>query len=374
MEKDIVWNLIAKKLTGEATLAEREELELLLRQNPELHYSLQTITDFWESNPSLQRLFADRAYDHHLDRMRQFGIGFSQLPAAISEEEYRPSPVRKKYFRSLALAASLLLVLTAGIGLFSRHSETAISKPASPEKERDSGEVMTRYGSKTNLLLPDGSSVWLNAGSELHYDSSFGKTVREVTLSGEGFFDVVKDARRPFIIHTGRINIRVLGTAFNVKSYPGEKTIETSLIRGSIEVTFRDRLTERMILKPNQKLVVSAVDKTPDPGAAAGAMKVFPTVAIRALSHFGADSLVTETAWVQNKLVFQDQSFRELARMMERWYAIRIDFRGTSLDTLHFTGNFEKETIEQALTALQVSSKFIYTIHNNEVELSNSNQ
>ena len=109
------------------------------------------------------------------------------------------------------------------------------------------------------MLLPDGSTVWLNAGSRLTYDSLYGTTLREVTLSGEAYFDVVKNPKKPFIIHTGKINIRVLGTVFNVKSYPEEQTIETSLIKGSIEVSFPSQPSKKIILKPNQKLII---DKT----------------------------------------------------------------------------------------------------------------
>ena len=95
------------------------------------------------------------------------------------------------------------------------------------------------------------------------YDSLYGNNLREVTLSGEAYFDVVKNPKKPFIIHTGKINIKVLGTIFNVKSYPGEKTIETSLIKGSIEVSFPSTPSKKIILKPNQKLVINKTENNP---------------------------------------------------------------------------------------------------------------
>ena len=94
------------------------------------------------------------------------------------------------------------------------------------EKElvaKHSNEVSTQPGSKSKIQLPDGSTVWLNAGSKLTYTKDFGKEIREVTLIGEAFFDVTKMKEKPFIIHTSSINIKVLGTAFNVKAYPEDK-------------------------------------------------------------------------------------------------------------------------------------------------------
>src|SRR4029078_631833 len=97
--------------------------------------------------------------------------------------------------------------------------------------------VSTKRGSKSKVQLPDGTQVWLNADSRIAYNEKFQGNLREVTLEGEAYFDVVRDEKRPFVIHTAAIDIKVLGTAFNVRSYANEKNTETSLIRGSIEVT-----------------------------------------------------------------------------------------------------------------------------------------
>src|SRR5437588_18774 len=85
-------------------------------------------------------------------------------------------------------------------------------------------EFFTQNGSRTNLVLPDGTRVWLNAGSRITYDKNYGITLREVGLTGEAFFDVAHNSGKPFVIHTARIDIKVLGTRFNVKSYPLDKT------------------------------------------------------------------------------------------------------------------------------------------------------
>ena len=116
--------------------------------------------------------------------------------------------------------------------------------------------VTTKYGSKTDIQLPDGSKVWLNSGSSLKYDKQFGKELREVVLSGEAFFDVVRNAEKPFIIHTTNMDIKVLGTRFNVKSYANDKQSEASLIHGSIEVFIKKEGLKKILSEPNHKIVV----------------------------------------------------------------------------------------------------------------------
>ena len=104
-------------------------------------------------------------------------------------------------------------------------------------------KLLSTKGSRSRSLLPDGTTVWLNAGSKLYYENDFNGT-REVRLEGEAFFDVVKQTDRPFIVHTSGIDIKVLGTAFNVKSYPEDKTVETTLYRGLVQV-FRQEDTPK---------------------------------------------------------------------------------------------------------------------------------
>ena len=368
MVNDEIWNLIAKKLSGEASPDELLDLERALRLDPDLHYSLQALQDTWASNPGLPKDLVEKAFGNHEKRLLAAMPDYPG-PDAVASAPEDPFPEKSKS-RPLrpVLIVGLLAVFFAGTYYATRPhaTSTATVRPA----EKKPSEVYTQYGTRTKLLLPDGSSVWLNSGSRLTYDSSYGNSLREVTLTGEAFFDVAKNKQKPFIIHTGNINIRVLGTSFNVKSYPGDKTIETSLIQGKIEVTFKDHSLSTVILRPNQKLVVENSVEEPAPRqGTAGSQTPKTAVVINPVSHFGPDSLITETAWVDNLLVFQDESFPDLAKKMERWYGIRMIIEDQRLDSLHFTGSFEKENIQQALKALQILSKFSFTIQNGEVHI-----
>ncbi len=364
-----LWILMAKKLSGEASQAELTELETALRQDPDLHYSLQIIIDSWQKKQKPQPDLAQDAWDRHVVIMRRSGL-FPEDPAPLPRDLFPPAS-RSRVFTPFAILCGLLLVFGC-IFLATRPRIVAARSLQSPRSE-----VVTQNGTRTKLLLPDGTNVWLNAGSKLLYDSSYGSKLREVTLTGEAYFDVVKNKEKPFVIHAGIINIRVLGTAFNVKSYPGDKTIETSLIRGRIEVSYINHSSRKLILVPNQKLVINAQVSPETFDAAAGkqlaAVKKSelsrPEVTINPLRHFGSDSLVSETAWLDNKLVFQDESFAELAKKMERWYGVRMVFDEPSLDSLHFTGSFEKENVQQALTALTLLSRFNFSLANGEVHI-----
>jgi transmembrane sensor len=369
MEQEYVWGLIAKKLTGEATAEELLELEFHLRKNPELHYSMQTIIDLWKSQHPLNQEEAHLAFNRHVERMQLMQVDYS-LSAEQEFAEMVPSSAgsrTKRIFLWSALSAlSIIILYFAGARLIP-------AKPSAIAKsDKSNSEITTRNGSKTNLVLPDGTEVWLNAGSKLSYDKDFNNSVREVSLMGEAFFDVVKNAEKPFVIHANKINIKVLGTRFNVKSYPSDRTTEATLIRGSIEVTFRDRPTQKIILKPNEKIVVSnEAEAAVDTVYKRKERKYSPVsaVTVGALTYEPTSGAVIETSWVENKFIFQNESFEDLARQMERWYGVTILFKNPKSQELHFTGIFENETIQQALNALKILTNFNYTIEGNTVTI-----
>ena len=378
--KEYTWNLIAKKLAGEATPDELKELEALLRNNPELHYPMQTITDLWRHTNPLDKAQVEKAFSEHLDRISDLEIDFTPATPAQSGDE--PFPAKRRNSKRIALyitpAACLAIVMT-----WYNHSHSAKTPPLrvaavhAAVPSNTGNEIYTANGSRTHLSLPDGTKVWLNAGSRIDYGKNYGLTcngvaLREVQLTGEAFFDVAPDAHKPFIVHTRGIDIRVLGTSFNVKSYPSDKTTEATLIHGSIEVSIRNRPKDKIILKPNEKLVVSNDDslmKAPAPRRRQ--IRPESLLVISKPTYEQHSGAIIETSWVDNKLIFQSEGFSELARQMERWYGVTIRFDNPQLAELQFTGSFEKETVAQAMEALRfsVNDKFNYSIEGNEVTI-----
>ncbi|HEY4876114.1 MAG TPA: FecR family protein [Puia sp.] len=373
MNQEYAWNLIAKKLAGEASQEELDQLESLLRNDPGLHYPLQIITDLWKHNRYNIKQTADNAFTRHIARMATMNIDFNNEKLNARENNYLTSDFlitkKKSKTKIILLAASSIFALM--IAFFAvKYFVANADKKQSESIQNNLSEISTHNGSKTNVVLPDGTTVKLNAGSKLTYDKNYGNTTREVNLTGEAFFEVVKNKEKPFIIHTKKIDIKVLGTIFNVKSYPDEKT-ETSLVRGSIEVTFKDKSSEKIILKPNEKLIV-ADDKLSLISAKTKSLKqtFVPIVAISHLNYTKEDSTIIETAWVQNKLIFRNETFKQLALRMERWYNVAIRFGDSGTGDLSFTGIFENETVQQALDALQLSGKFNYSMKENKIIIS----
>jgi transmembrane sensor len=370
MDNDRIWNLIAKKLAGEASSGELKELESALRLDPDLHYSLEALQDMWKKQSEEEAAQSEIAFQRHMDRMRSLGVDMGNTRAKVPLDEFPDSPNRFQKRKILAFLSAGFILLFLGY-YFLNVRDTS---PLAPQKPV--WEVVTRNGSKSNIQLPDGSSVWLNAGSRLTYDSLYGTSLREVTLSGEAYFDVVRNPNKPFIIHTGKINIRVLGTIFNVKSYPGERTIETSLIKGTIEVSFPSQPSKKIILKANQKLVIDTTETISNYKTNQVANAPFPPARIQHLSRIGADSVIAETGWMQNRLYFNDMSFHELLKSMERKYGVSFQVADAALDTIHFTGSFQNETVTQALDALRLTAEkstanFTYELQGNQVFINN---
>lgn len=370
MSTERIWELMARKLAEEASEEELGELEQLLRTHPDLHFPIQTITDLWQhpSQPADQASI-NASYHQHIARMQEMGIPIGQVPddnALLLEGSRRPS--RR---RSLLWAAAGVCMLAAACFFYWKQSPQTAKAPSMVENNPPS-EITTRNGSKTRVQLPDGTRVWLNAGSKLIYDKEFGGTLREVTLIGEGYFDVVRNEKKPFIIHTTKMDVKVLGTQFNVKSYPNDKTTEAALIHGSIEVSLKDRPTEKIILKPNEKIVVANRDTSSAVDQAAHQIKESPEplVAIRNLTYQKKDSAIVETSWLDNKLAFENESFKELAQKMERWYGVSIQIKDEKTAAIRFTGVFEDETVEDAMRALKITASFNYKFHGKTITVS----
>jgi len=369
MSQEQFWVLFSKKLSGEASAEELVFLENMIQAHPEWQYAIQNLTDLWKNQPVTDLTVVEDAYMLHLHRMNELNISLDGINQEPRQEE---KPVRK--MTRWYWAAAIVLVLA---GLFSIRSLFGSSNRGD-EVAGQVNEISTRPGSKSKVQLPDGSVVWLNAGSKLTYNKDFGIETREVTLTGEGFFDVTKNKEKPFIISTSSIKIKVLGTAFNVKAYPEDKQTETSLIRGSIEVTIRNRPNDKIILSPSEKRVGEndkarlekdsrkAEKKTGN--IARTEIPVISTLmSINKLKYNPVDSTVAEIQWVNNKLVFRDESFSELVVKMERWYDVQIDITDPRISEERLNGIFESETIIQAMEALKEFIPFQYEKNGNKI-------
>lgn len=365
-QENRIWNLLALKLSGEATPEDLIELHSIIENFPELQNIVDNIEIYW--NEKNQFINNDETEEERFHLILN-----AENENKIKEGEIRPVKkfLKLRKYRFLLAAASVLIVL-GFVFLFKQHFKNSFDSSAKSEFQ----QVYVKPGSKTKIILPDGTVVRLNSSSRLSYSNNFNKSIREVNLEGEAYFDVTKDAKHPFIVHTSNIDIKVLGTLFNVKSYEQDATIETTLLRGSIEVYNKnDASAPKVILRPNEKLVFTKKPEekivAPNKSDVNSLKNISPdeNISISALSPNKPDSMKEETSWVYNKLVIDDDDFTKMAEKMERWYGVKIEVLSPQLRQYHFKGIFENETIEQALNALQLTVKFRYQINKDLVTI-----
>ncbi len=221
----------------------------------------------------------------------------------------------------------------------------------------------TAYGERKNFQLPDGSFVVLNGGSKVKITDAYGQEARDIYLEGEAFFDVKHNKALPFIVHTSAMDVKALGTAFNVKAYPEEKTTEASLVRGLVEVTLKDKENHKVLLHPNQKVQWQLLQTTSgnklNELADANKKAVSADNLVQGVTKTDGDE-IKEIAWTENKLIFTNESFEDIAVLLERWYGVKIEFADDVIRDYRFTGIFEKEGIGAVLSFLKESRHFNY--------------
>lgn len=367
MLNDRLYTLFARKLAGETSPEETGELERLLRDNPDIYLQLQVLLDSWNEKHDSLTGEEDAAFNKVVSQLRNEGC-FGHAESHNSSGEIERNTFKKFSYKHLIAACIVLAISLSGIFLLVKSKKNDAEAIASTPINT----ISTKYGSRTKIELPDGSIVWLNAGSKLTYDKDFGSSLREVNLTGEGYFDVVHNDEKPFIIHTSFIDIKDLGTRFNVKCYPEDKTTETSLVEGSVEITVKKRPDDKWILKPDEKLVLlnEAIDNNEKKTVKelnTGQKIKESIIAVKKLTYLPQDSFSVETAWAYNKLSFEDEAFSEVAKKMSRWFDAGFEFRDKKFEDIHLSGSFISETLEQAMEALQYTNRFKYEIKDRKV-------
>jgi len=372
--QDKFWSLLSKKLSNEATSKELAELQSILLSNPDLHPQADMLTEMWQQEVLINKsITSEAAYMRHIMKHKdEFFVEENsiEINSADIVSEADPGFSRTLFSKKKLISLSFLalMILTTGVVyLFSQKRGTKLPT------EQGISSIVTRNGNRTKIVLPDGSQVWLNAGSNLDYNNSvFNKDLREVTLNGEAYFDVTRDPDKPFIIHTKKMDIKVLGTVFNVRSYSNEKIAEASLIKGSIEVTLKDRKDQKIVLKPNEKISIANEEPRVEPKQnkitlAKSNISPVPQIVVKELKPNPTYNIIGEIAWTQNKLYFEDENLEDIALRMERWFGKKVTIANESLKTVHYTGNFENETMEEVLSYLKLSRSFSFRIGNDNV-------
>ncbi len=237
------------------------------------------------------------------------------------------------------LVFALMLSLLVGNLLFFGDQPVQVQSPKWMTKS-------TNYGEKLNFRLPDGSIVWLNAGSSLEYPTSFDSTVRLVKLQGEGFFEVAENKNKPFKVLSENLTTTALGTSFNIKSaYQNEVIV--SLVTGKVQVDDQNA-RQQYKLSPGEQL---DFDNELNKGR---------------ISSFDIEAV---QSWRNGKLIFQRATFQKVKEDLERWYGVSIQLEGQPSHSWRFNGEFENQNLDVILMSMSNIEDFRYKIDKKEVKI-----
>lgn len=207
--------------------------------------------------------------------------------------------------------------------------------------------VQVGKGEKAMVTLPDGTKVYLNAQSELSYPASFGQQERRVKLSGEAYFEVAHDEKKPFVVDNPTASVKVLGTIFNFYATAADDWFETSLVEGKVEVTLKMPTPRKEILSPNQKIRYNKQR---------GIWKITNT------------DVWEDTAWKRGDMMFRSKTFEEIIIQLEAYYGVTINIAG-NYPKETFTGTFHEDNINAVLLNLQQHYDFKYDKVGNVINL-----
>ncbi|MBC7889752.1 MAG: FecR domain-containing protein [Ferruginibacter sp.] len=372
MNDERIWLLLSLQLSGEANPEEIKELETLLKEHPGQTLRAEILCNLWNVKKRPDDPDKAMAFDRHLQRLSNHlsepALQYENNAATRAKDNIQAIPpvARRGKYTKILWAVSVAASLIIGILLIfpANNDKQLIAKGLA------SNVISTRPGSKSKVQLPDGSQVLLNANSTITYKNDFLGDIREVSLSGEAFFDVVKDKSKPFVIHTGSIDIKVLGTSFNVRSYPNEKTTETALIRGSVEILLHNDPDKKYILRPNEKLVVNnSITKKSSNSAVDGSPREERQIMTLSKIYLNSsdDSSNIETRWTKDMLDFDGVPFAQIVTELERLYHVQFILKNEKLKKLRFTGGFNNKSLDEVMEALRLSGQFNYEFENGTV-------
>jgi len=207
-------------------------------------------------------------------------------------------------------------------------------------------EIIAKKGQIKNILLPDGTLVFLNSDTKLKYSDNFGSKKREVFIEGEAYFDVTSDKNKPFIVHTTENTVKVLGTAFNISAYPHEKIHQISLERGKINISReKDKL---LLLNPNETYLLLCNKNQ---------AKVFKT-----------ENVEIYSSWKDGKIIFRNQRFADIAKKLERSHNIVIKLQNKQLEDYRYTGEFiVNDDVIKILDIINLTTPLSYNVKNDTI-------
>lgn len=334
--------LITKYITKEASDDEIARVKYLISSSKVHEEFYVQFYESWQNSIHYEIGFIDpeKAYSDFLSAASDKKAGFRNL----------------WNLRSLAVAASVILICSFGI-YFYNTGQSAVS-PAPVSQLR---EIKVPKGSTRKVVLPDGTKITINMGSSLKIEPGFGESSRTVHLNGEAYFDIAKNAI-PFIVNTDHYTIRDIGTIFNVKAYSDDLSFETMVVEGEVEIEGKLKIDsdkpQKVSVKEQQ---IFKLNFAPSEVGVIQPKRDFSSIVEVKVQKISSAQAELYTGWTEDLLVFEGKTFQEIIKIMERRYDVEIVMKDLKLRNYEYTGSFRNiDNVEKALKILKETTDINY--------------
>lgn len=331
MKNTEIYALIGRVLSGEGDRQEQSLLQRWLEESEENRAVYENLRQVWDETTVKEQFSnADRVYQKIFEKRDS---------NSIKENKKRSISHWKR-----AGVAAVFILLGALSYLW-------LQKESVPAVQPENTTLVVKEnpaGQKSKIVLTDGTIVWLNSESKISYPSGFNNTIRKIELVGEAYFQVAKDADRPFVVASGGLHTTAVGTAFNVQHYASDSVTTVFLAEGEVKVEDTERPGTLIYLKPGWGV-----------SAAAGSA---------GLEKF-ADSADKWAGWKDGMLYFDNAGIQKVIKTCERWYSVEFSIKGTPPQDWKFNGRFKNENLKNVLESMRYGKDFDFSIENKNVEL-----
>jgi len=300
-------DLLEKYISGNATKEEK-----------------QSVTEWIQaSDDNLREYMAKRKlYDIALWRTK---------PVTEEEKSTKSGFTLRTFWIEAAKIAAVVAIVLLGTHYWSGKKQ--------PEKEALTQSIFVPAGQRAEVMLSDGTKVWLNSRSTLTFPGNFTGNIRNVKLDGEGYFSVTKNAKKPFIVETNKYNVKVLGTEFNVIAYASDSIWETSLLQGSVEIVMPGG-KRKMKLEPNTMAILKG--------------NKLEKGNIKEIDYF---------LWREGLICFNNISVKEMVEKLKLYYGVNIVVKNSRILENRYTGKFRTDDgVEHVLRVLKLNNNFSYSM------------
>lgn len=329
LHTDTINDWIIGYLTNSLTPEEMQSLQEWLNATEENRKYFSDMQEVWMAA-------SDETNDMDFDKERAYRLFLKQTEVAAQQ-----CTKQRKVFRirPWMYAVAMVIVVFLCVTIAFQTGKSVI------QNQLTQITVEAPYGSKTKLYLPDGTLVWLNAGSKMSYAQDFGINERALNLTGEAYFEVIKNKKVPFKVHTNELDVKVLGTKFNFRNYEDDLEAKVCLLEGKVALSTKQKET---ILHPDQQALLDK--KT-------GKLLISKTKAA-----YSAE-------WTNDRLYFDEALLPDIVKELERSYNIKIAIADDALNSVRFYGNFRRreQNIQEIMEILSSTEKMTYTINGKNI-------